>query len=456
MDAHKTRRRQRLRLLKRKQNSPEHIPTQDNANDSLQGMMVFGYSARIFSGNEIPPSSRVDLIPLEQRNMQGATLRVDRYDIRHLLSLPDTGESNTSDDISEHGKLDSLRFATLRSFGENGTIQEAELFSMDPEERHAYIDVLSHPDEQGGPARRQEPHIPPGGVSLQYDASGIPTSVPVPKNGDDSNTENPGENTADAKSFVPSFAIPEGVATPKSQRHFEIIERTARFLSEQQDAEKAAQMEIMIQGKQGTNADFEFLNRTSQLHPFYKNILWLMRTGLYGYNGGSSSEEDTEPEVSNDTGNAPQSVQANIKAEDQESRAIDSYNVPVPDGVIVPADPNTRSLVDKVACLVGKSPLPPKLEQKLRVEKATTSTRYAFLSPFDATNKYYCFRRDCYINGADEDAVEAAVFKALKEAQAPPAAEPPHEAKSTALVQLKRRMLALEFLKAKRAKSGEK
>ncbi|KAJ2847540.1 hypothetical protein GGI22_005947, partial [Coemansia erecta] len=338
----------------------------DNAKDSLQGMMVFGYSARIFNGNEAPSSSRVDLIPLEQRNMQGVAVCVDRYDIRHLLSLPDTDESNIGGEVSEHSNLDSLRFATLRSFGENGTMREAELFSMDPEERHAYIDYLSHPDEQGGSARRQEPHLSSGGVSLQYDASGIPTSVPVSKNGSDSNTDNQGENTADAKPFVPSFAIPEGVATPKSQRHFEIIERTARVLSEQQDAEKAVQMEIMIQGKQGTNADFEFLNRASKLHPFYKNILWLMRTGLYGYNGDSSSEEDAEPEKPDCTVNTPQSVQANTKAEDQGSRAINSYNVPVPDGVIVPADPNMRSFVDKVACLVGKSPLPSNLEQKLR------------------------------------------------------------------------------------------
>ncbi|KAJ1666432.1 hypothetical protein EV178_002219, partial [Coemansia sp. RSA 1646] len=437
-----------------------HEDALDDIGDTMQDMVVFGYSARIFSETEVPCGSRVGLIQLEPGNFQGAAVYVDRYDIRHLILPSGASKSNAGDEYSKRGDFDALRFSTLRSLGDNGAMSEIELFGMDPEERRAYIDYLSHPAEQGSSARHQESQVPSGSIMLQYDASGNPMPTQMPKNGDDSkgnghDEETGGRNRFDDKPFAPSFTVPEGIATPKTQRHFEIVERTARFLADQQDAEKAAQMEVMIQGKQGTNADFEFLNRASQLHPFYKHILWLMRTGLYGYNDDSSSESDSGTEESNDSDSASHLLKAISKAEDQGSYTVASSNVCVPDGVVVPADSNTRSFVDKVACMVGRSPSPARMEQNLRVKKATTSSTYAFLSPFDAANKYYCFRRDCYMHNTDESAVEKAVSKALNEAQAPPESELPKEAESTALMQAKRRMLALEFLKGKRPKSQE-
>ncbi|KAJ2550746.1 hypothetical protein EV175_003954 [Coemansia sp. RSA 1933] len=455
MDVRGARKRQRLQLRKHDQNKSErqlsHGDTQNGAEDDVQDMALFGYSARIFSEEEAPLSSRIGLISLEGKP-HGMPVLVDRYDIRHLVSLLSVSERSASSVISDGGKLDDLRFATLRSLGDNDTIGETELFDMDPEERRAYIDCLK---EQNSPRKRQKSQTSTSGIALQYGASGIPLAGQAPNNGDDS---------ADDKLFVPTFAVPEGIVMPKTLRHFEIIERTARFLADQQDAEMATRMEIMIQGKQGTNADFGFLSRASQLHPFYKHIMWLMRTGLYGYHCSSSSESDTEPgepEEPINTEAAPNSAQTSQEADDQGPQTTNNHPagtvvVRIPEAIVVPADSNTRSFIDKVACLVGKSPSPTKLEQKLRVEKATTSTRYAFLLPFSAANKYYCFRRDCYIDGTSESAVEEAVSASICEVQASPAPEPPKAiAGSGDLVQAKRRMLALEFLKAKRRPKNE-
>ncbi|KAJ2607669.1 hypothetical protein EV177_005380 [Coemansia sp. RSA 1804] len=412
------------------------------------------YTGRIFNEKEMPHINRIDLIQLENSHQRDAAVFVDRYDIRHLVLSSGANEEGVGDSTLEDDALNLIRYKTLYSLGEGGIMSETDIFDMDPEERHAYIDYLSHSDEQENHTPVQNPQGSSGGISLQYDASGAPLSGQITENSSSIDTDDQNDkdscSKAEEKTFVPSFAVPDGVALPTTQRHFEIIERTARFLADQQDSNKAAQMEIVIQGKQGTNADFEFLNRSSRLHSFYKHILWLMQTGLYGYNHDSSSEPDTEPEENNAIDVCLQPQNAGNKTEDLDLPVAEPNNVSVPDGVAIPADLNRRLLIDKVARLVGNSPSPTKLEQKLRVEKATSSSAYSFLSPFDEENKYYCFRRDCHINSTDEVSVDEAVADALRKADELSKPQSPEKTGSTASVQAKRRTLALEFLKNKR------
>ncbi|KAJ2519466.1 hypothetical protein H4217_002666 [Coemansia sp. RSA 1939] len=450
------RQRKRLQLRRQDKKGYETVPqdTHNKATDNIHDMVVFGYSGRIFNEKEMPHINRIDLIQLENSHQRDAAVFVDRYDIRHLVLSSGANEEGVGDSTLEDDALNLIRYKTLYSLGEGGIMSETDIFDMDPEERHAYIDYLSHSDEQENHTPVQNPQGSSGGISLQYDASGAPLSGQITENSSSIDTDDQNDkdscSKAEEKTFVPSFAVPDGVALPTTQRHFEIIERTARFLADQQDSNKAAQMEIVIQGKQGTNADFEFLNRSSRLHSFYKHILWLMQTGLYGYNHDSSSEPDTEPEENNAIDVCLQPQNAGNKTEDLDLPVAEPNNVSVPDGVAIPADLNRRLLIDKVARLVGNSPSPTKLEQKLRVEKATSSSAYSFLSPFDEENKYYCFRRDCHINSTDEVSVDEAVADALRKADELSKPQSPEKTGSTASVQAKRRTLALEFLKNKR------
>jgi len=84
--------------------------------------------------------------------------------------------------------------------------------------------------------------------------------------------------------YVPKFEAPEGMVIPKSQRHANIVEKTAVFLSK---GDK--QLEIVLRTKQGNNPLFEFLTPTNALHPYYRHLKFLISSGLYTY---SLSEGD--------------------------------------------------------------------------------------------------------------------------------------------------------------------
>lgn len=62
-----------------------------------------------------------------------------------------------------------------------------------------------------------------------------------------------------------------------------VIEKTAKFIAAQ-----GPQMEILIKAKQSNNPQFEFLNQTNVLNPYYKHVLNAVKNGYY-------PAEDPEP-----------------------------------------------------------------------------------------------------------------------------------------------------------------
>ncbi|KAJ2793949.1 hypothetical protein H4R20_006382 [Coemansia guatemalensis] len=439
MDPHMVRQQARRERLhsRHKMQGDEHAAADDySSTPPCEDLIVFGYSAHIFHPLA-PACSKADLIELEADN----DAKVDRYDIRHLLL-------HQSSDTSDHCAvgivalpdpgLNATRFAAL----ENGVVPECEVFHMAPEERRAYIASIGQKKDV-----QQESGTTPvrSGAALRYDDNGQPITISTNDNGSEPCDEQDGEG------FDLPFAVPDQMAAPRTQRHFGIVEHTARFIAEQ-PVDRAAQMEIMIQGKQGTNPDFAFLNRGSDLHPFYQHLLWLMRTGLYAYGEqDDSSSSESEHEVG-----LPESAAAVHAGNSQEQLACSqppsspTCPVEIPEDLLIPAD---RDLIDKVAGLVAKTPSPASFERKLRVEKAAVSASYAFLSPFDAANAYYTFRRDCLIGGADGAAVEKAVVRAQQHNQqaAAPQVDPPSPGGAQEALQAKRRRLAVEFLRKRRS-----
>ncbi|KAJ2742207.1 hypothetical protein GGI20_004650 [Coemansia sp. BCRC 34301] len=408
MSAHQIRqqaRRQWLRGKRQRHGAGFLAGEDDGTTDYLQDLVVFGYAARLFSRTKEPTGDNIGLIDLSFGN--GSVIHVDRYDVRHLLSSSTIASQATASPARElpDADIDALRFATLADMA----ISEKDLFYLDAEERRAAIEQLSRPKE--GMAT-EDKHS----VVLQYDSDGNPIVAASPVDHGTSGEDEP---------LVLTFAVADGMSIPKSRRHFDIIESTARFISNQ-PADMASRMEIVIQGRQASNRDFEFLHRASALHAFYVHIRWLMQAGLYGYNDSSESELDAEPAPApgpvhdpldnrelHDSPLQKAAEGADNEVEPEGVQPSKEGSMPiqleVPGDVRMPAAHDARTLIDRVACLVAKSPTPAKLEQKLRVEKATSSAAYAFLSPFSELNRYYCFRRDCFINGIDAAIVDAAL-----------------------------------------------
>ncbi|KAJ1959659.1 hypothetical protein GGI12_004223 [Dipsacomyces acuminosporus] len=442
MDAHQIRQQGRRRWLqrKRKQYGEDFRADEDDGTGgSSSDFIVFGYSARLFKRSE--DSKKLGMIPLGTAT--NAPVLVDRYDIRHLLGpgsmqLPRNARDDTDKSTLSDPRLNALRYESLGSV-EN----EQAIFHMELEERRAYIHQLAMPKTAEAP----ETATPStSAIALQYDQEGNPVQ-PLPAG--DNARKGESKDEEDGALFVPDFAVPDGIVAPATRRLFGIIEHTAKFVGSQ-PADKANQMEIVIQGKQGNNPDFEFLSQSSKLFQFYKHLRWLVQTGLYGYaDSDDGSGSDAESEHGAGFQQEKQAEKAEEKGEEEEAacHAEKTEPVRIPKEIAIPPK-DVRKIVDKVASLIAGSANPQKLETKLRIEKATSSATYAFLSPFDQFNKYFCFRRDCFINGIEivDDALPQ------EGEQQPASSSEPEEMQESKAedIHAKRRRLALEFLKKKR------
>ncbi|KAJ1869639.1 hypothetical protein LPJ55_005232 [Coemansia sp. RSA 990] len=302
-----------------------------------QKAVVFGYSAKIYP--HLTTDGKPRLIELEHNQ---TPLFVDRYDARNLLFEPYTTTTPLTTLPDPH--LHTLRFEMLS----NASIPEHELFQMDSHKRRMYIENI--------------------------EVAGVPEDPATSEHSDTASS-----SSFENEGFRPNFAVPSDMTLPQSKRHFEIIEHTAKLIA-QQPSERAQQMEILIQGKQATNKDFDFLNRSNPLHPFYKHLVWLLTTNLVAYDSDGSSSS--------------------------QNQSTDSPNIAVPKDLCVPKDPQKRRLIDTVARWVARSS--GDLECKIKTEKSNNAA-YSFLNIGDPYNQYYCFRRKCLAKGFEEADIDEAV-----------------------------------------------
>ncbi|KAJ2856134.1 hypothetical protein J3B02_001782 [Coemansia erecta] len=424
MSAHQIRQAERQKWLrsKRQKHGSDFLPGQDDGtHDSLAELLVIGYSAHIFrpkaeNGISESETGLIDL-GLSSSHSSIGPIIVDRYDIRHLLSetqldLCLAATSNKTETLPDP-ELNVFRFSTLDTESDSAqaeTLEQKTSASLDSQEQAAA--KLTNKET----AQSDIPEDPP---------------------------------------FRPLFSVPEGMAVPATQRHFDIIEKTAQFIADQ-PSHKANQMELIIQGKQGTNPDFAFLGIRDALYPFYKHLRWLMQTNLYSYNNSESeSDSESEPEPEPE----PEKIALSPADTGEVSHAAGAASQPAqlaapcaPEDMVVPQDSNDRLFIERVAHLVASSPTPGRLEQKLRVEKATVSASYAFLSPFDPLNCFFCFLRDCYIQQAEPEAIGRAVDSALERQLARLDSSGKSDMSNDAEAQLRRRQLAREFIRRKRLK----
>ena len=63
---------------------------------------------------------------------------------------------------------------------------------------------------------------------------------------------------------------------PETNREAAIIEKTAKFIASQ-----GAQMEIMMKTKQANNATFLFMHFEDTLHPYYRHVVKMIKSGKF-------------------------------------------------------------------------------------------------------------------------------------------------------------------------------
>ena len=84
--------------------------------------------------------------------------------------------------------------------------------------------------------------------------------------------------------------LPPFTKRPPTVKLFRAIEKTALFLAGQ-----GAQMEILLKAKQSGNPVFDFLSVDSPLHPFYRHLISLVKSGQY--KRGKQSSPETIPKA---------------------------------------------------------------------------------------------------------------------------------------------------------------
>ncbi|XP_063695191.1 splicing factor, suppressor of white-apricot homolog [Bolinopsis microptera] len=191
--------------------------------------------------NAVSVNEGVTLIPW----MGDSSNLIDRYDVRgHLYSESEFGlrKNDTDVDIEEaklEEELDKERFMFL-------TVDELEFEAYLEEEEKRF----NNKKKAGGPYLQVD-------FSYQGPSENVPQTVSKP-------------TSISEEVYVPdkNLAVPDGMITPKTDKHYKVVEKTAAFLSTQN-----LQTEIVIRTKQKDNPIFHFLEPDHELNPFYKHVL---------------------------------------------------------------------------------------------------------------------------------------------------------------------------------------
>jgi len=232
----------------------------------LSSLLVFGYACKLFRDDEraLSIESGNSLIPW----MGDPSLRIDRYDGRgHLPQLApfEAGASRASgdDELEKHEEalVDEERWRSLH-------------------EDDSELDAAAEETEKRSQGSAQ--------IGLNY--ASLEPGAEVEGNTfgpeyKESEAEEEEVYTGGAELMLPPFT-----KRPPTVKLFRAIEKTALFLAGQ-----GAQMEILLKAKQSGNPVFDFLSVDSPLHPFYRHLVSLVKSGQY--KRGKQSSPETIPKA---------------------------------------------------------------------------------------------------------------------------------------------------------------
>ncbi|KAF9124459.1 hypothetical protein BGW39_008195 [Mortierella sp. 14UC] len=306
------------------------------ANAKKDELSAFGYEALFFQADSMAEAIEQGqwLITWQGEDPSSEyALRLDRYDVRNLLDdqrlFIGPREIHHDNFLSDPSEFDEERFEDLDS-------DEELLFDMDEDERKDYLD------------RKQERREGSSYKGVHYDYDG----------NQDEQVQEP--------AFYLHFDVPEGMATPESEKTLALIERTAKFVNSSSEPT----MEIILQAKQATNPNFAFMSKRHHLFQFYKHVRWLMQTGLYEY-----AEEVRQREVEEARAEQEELVRKAAALAERERRLLHV---------------DLDKVIEKTIEFLKAHQLDPVYEKKLL---SITDARFEFMRPGHMWHDYYTTRR---------------------------------------------------------------
>lgn len=209
--------------------------------------MAFGYASKIY--NDKKTAVYVDngtyMIPLKS-DKRHQNIRIDRFDIRHLI---DNDANPLWNEISVNSEIEYL--LQIERY------RDLEYHELYKDEDYTELDSTNK--------KRRNTAIP-----YHYEQT----------------------TTKIEKEISSKYKTPPSMIVPKSMEHVQIIQDVANQInSAKQDSNL---VEIRIQVKNSRNQLYSFLNRQDVLYSFYKHVCWISNSGLANYDSSSSSSSSDE------------------------------------------------------------------------------------------------------------------------------------------------------------------
>ncbi|XP_076256359.1 protein suppressor of white apricot-like [Rhynchophorus ferrugineus] len=245
--------------------SDSGILRKNRTDNNLEGLLVFGYSCKIFRDDEkaLYIDQGKHLIPW----MGDEKLKIDRYDCRGALSDLKKFEA------SREG-YDAMRWLGLSD-------AERKLEELCDTERYYSLEINEEEEEmyKEEEAKRGKTNT----FAFNYDTPNKPESEP--QNGIPTVPEK--EEEEEVYVPLPTLDVPVDISIPKTVKEYARIEKTALFVCRQ-----GPQMEILIKAKQADNPQFSFLTVNDPLYKFYRHILAAFKNGRYHAQCDKKTKED--------------------------------------------------------------------------------------------------------------------------------------------------------------------
>ncbi|KAJ3190297.1 hypothetical protein HDU85_000592 [Gaertneriomyces sp. JEL0708] len=341
----------------RKRPRPHHTSrrerTRQNADsvDSLDDLLVFGYSCKLFRDDEIAAEVEQGHF-LQPWRENPEAVYMDRYDVRNLLDmLPEDPQPGPPQLDPDESAYDVERYADLDS-------EEEELYTMSEDERETYLTEKRK--------RRK------------LEADGRPIGIPYDYG---TNANESAEASDTREDFPMEYIPPPEIAVPQTKILYDRIVRTATFLTTSTNP----QTRLLLNTKQADNPEFGFLKSDHPLHPYFEFVQRELTGGLAGLAGyASSTSEDDQVEVRSPS--QTNQSEASNETQQQQSRLTEKPDQGDGGGPGPYIAPSTRVLIDKIAEFVAKNG--PAAELKIR-EKNRESRRFGFLLPWNVLHVYY-------------------------------------------------------------------
>ena len=248
------------------------------------------------------------------------------------------------------------------------------------------------------------------------------------------NTTNP-EDIDDDEPYhaTDDLCLPSDIATPPTEKLFNVIEKTALLISKQ-----GPQMEILLKAKQAGNPVFDFLSLEHPLHKFYKHLLMMVKTKQYKkkeapppavslvpqYSDMAHMTPDLAPKIisipykrsedcsysqlitklqkfaPNPAPPPPPAVTLKPPSPVQASAPPPPPSAELPPGPIVIPPPDLQTIVDKMASYVARNGR--SFEEVVRTKD---EERFSFLCNEDKHHNYYLHKLAIYTTGRVSSAI---------------------------------------------------